>query len=791
MRPIRLALEGFSSFHDRTEVDFRDADFFALVGPTGAGKSSVIDGMTFALYGRVARYDLKMVAPVINQRTAAAMVDLTFAVDDQEYRVVREVQRTSKGASTREARLERGDEVLAGDTRSVTREITALLGLDFTQFTRCVVLPQGAFAEFLHDEPADRRKLLIQLLDLGIYARMASSANERAKVTRAQVDLLDQQVEDLRQSGLQDPATLSARLDDLGAVVALVDERQPRLDDLSTQIAAAERVAADDEKAAALLAEVEVPDDVPDLADEIQRIDKECSLAHGAEEVATTARARAEKRRGELPERSQLRSYKELYDERADLVARVTTGESTVTDARNVYEKADIELRDASHAEEHARQLLERARRDHAAHDLSHGLAVGDQCPVCGSEIGDLPDRELLDLEALTDAVGTSATGASEARVRRDEARQALARYEEMLVARRERLGQVEAQLVDAPPQERLGPLEAEVATAEREMEEAMVALQAATDQRKRADARRDKLRMLERNAWDRLSDTRVRVALLEPPAIEAQELVEAWTTLARWAEEQRPRLLAEADRASARAADMGRDRTGLLDELEAACSRVGVEAGADAPKVAVERAIAEVRIALARADEARSRLDELVERHGVLVGEERVASTLGRLLRSDAFQQWLLDEAVEVLVTEASERLRELSTGHYSLAVDSKGEFLVVDHFNADETRLARTLSGGETFLASLALALALADRVAELAVEGAPRLESIFLDEGFGTLDPETLDVVIEAIESLRSQDRTVGLVSHVPDLAERVPVRFEVRRTGITSTVERVDR
>ncbi|MDZ7732667.1 MAG: SbcC/MukB-like Walker B domain-containing protein [Acidimicrobiia bacterium] len=79
----------------------------------------------------------------------------------------------------------------------------------------------------------------------------------------------------------------------------------------------------------------------------------------------------------------------------------------------------------------------------------------------------------------------------------------------------------------------------------------------------------------------------------------------------------------------------------------------------------------------------------------------------------------------------------------------------------NADETRLgADALSGGETFLASLALALALADQIGELAAEGAPRLESIFLDEGFGTLDPETLDVVIDAIESLRSEDRVAGL-------------------------------
>ncbi|MDZ7732813.1 MAG: AAA family ATPase, partial [Acidimicrobiia bacterium] len=196
MRPLRLSLEGFSSFRERVEVDFGEADLFALAGPTGSGKS-VIDGITFALYGRVARYDLKMVAPVINQRSQSALVDLTFAVGSVEYRVVREVQRTKKGASTKEARLERGDDVLAGDAKGVTATVAGLLGLDFTQFTRCVVLPQGAFAEFLHDEPAERRRLLIQLLDLGVYARMAAAANERSRDASARSDLIDQQLGEL------------------------------------------------------------------------------------------------------------------------------------------------------------------------------------------------------------------------------------------------------------------------------------------------------------------------------------------------------------------------------------------------------------------------------------------------------------------------------------------------------------------------------------------------------------------------------------------------------------------
>ena len=90
-----------------------------------------------------------------------------------------------------------------------------------------------------------------------------------------------------------------------------------------------------------------------------------------------------------------------------------------------------------------------------------------------------------------------------------------------------------------------------------------------------------------------------------------------------------------------------------------------------------------------------------------------------------------------------------------------------------------ARTLSGGETFLASLALALALADQLGSLAAARRRPIESIFLDEGFGTLDPDTLDIVAGTIEELGAGGRMVGIITHVRELADRMPVRFEVTK------------
>lgn len=102
-----------------------------------------------------------------------------------------------------------------------------------------------------------------------------------------------------------------------------------------------------------------------------------------------------------------------------------------------------------------------------------------------------------------------------------------------------------------------------------------------------------------------------------------------------------------------------------------------------------------------------------------------------------------------------------------------------MVDRWNGDEERTVRTLPGGETFLASLSLALALSEQVRSLSITERARLDSLFLDEGFGTLDPDSLRVVQDAIEQLGGDGRLVGVITHVRDLAEALP-RIEVEKS-----------
>jgi len=148
-----------------------------------------------------------------------------------------------------------------------------------------------------------------------------------------------------------------------------------------------------------------------------------------------------------------------------------------------------------------------------------------------------------------------------------------------------------------------------------------------------------------------------------------------------------------------------------------------------------------------------------------------------------------LLDE----VALAANARLKSMSRNRYMLqrkmSRDDKRtlsglDLEVYDNYTGF-ARQANTLSGGETFLASLSLALGLADVVQAYA--GGIHLDTIFVDEGFGTLDPETLDFAIKALLELQQGGRLVGIISHVPELKERIDARLEISLTGRGSRAE----
>ena len=950
MRPQRLELEGFGAFRAPTVVDFADVELLALVGATGAGKSTLIDAITFALYGSVARYDdRKAVAPVINQLSTRARVRLDFELGDETYTVVRVVQRTARGASTKDAVLEHGGARLADDAKAVTAEITRLLGLDVDQFNRTVVLPQGRFADFLHANPADRQATLRQLLGFDVYRRIAVAARQRAAVARNQVDAL--------------------RPDLDAASVELTDERRDRLVDRHDELAVARTAFIDgcagiamlDEELAtigqhlaeatadlALLAAVRAPEGLARLDDQFEAA--EADVASSTERLATSQRRRrlADEQVATGPDLTTCRLHLRLYEQsaaaatehaaaakdltavegrRSTLVALAETVAATqqaLDDAARAAVAAEraaraavdegpdptrvehwITLRErwtaaeqavdaaagaaaaardalapaaAALAEAEAEAAAQRARRDELQQRVgvagfAHLVTAGQPCPLCLQDVHDLPvhdadthlagavaalaaatrhaddslqrvrqverraaeltaeeaaarrDRAALEAELrvvpdadalrqqqarasqlrteLTAATGARSVAESAAAAHRADEDNARAigaaeaaeaeagRARAVEAAQRARLDGLSAELADVPP---AADVEQALETAERlvvEQRAAVAELHDAELTHRTTVEARDALAGAAASARTGLAATRDGLGRLGPPPLLGERVAAEWAALVAWSA-TRSDELTTAQAAHQRSYDSAAERRSAADtrlRAEAAAVLADADDALGALRDRLTRAEEAASREVAEFDDRRARTAALRARVDALAAERQVADELGRLLRADGFEGWLMEAALDELADGATTRLLELSSGQFSLEVVER-ELMVRDHANADELRSARTLSGGETFLASLSLSLALADATTELSSAGAPQIESIFLDEGFGTLDPATLDVVATTIEELGSAGRMVAVVTHLRELADRMPVRLEVTRGSGTSSVERVE-
>ena len=328
MRPVRLDLDGFASFREPTTVDFTDADFFVLVGPTGSGKSTVIDALTFALYGTVPRWsDRRAVkyglAPTAGpghgaadlrrrrrsgtsspascagpraavsrpQRPAGAAARPGAAVDDDDIE------------STRRRR--RGD---AGDRAAARACPTSTSASAWC--CRRASSPSSCARK-----AAERRAMLLKLLGAGLYDQMRTAANQRAALAEERVKGLDLQLARLGPAG-------DDEIDAAAATVTALNDLGGRLTDLLDDIAMAgvrveggRRRIAEIDSGLATLATVQAPDDVDDLARARTEADTRLSAARVAEERTLAADIAARGKLAAAPARAPLESWARAYDE--------------------------------------------------------------------------------------------------------------------------------------------------------------------------------------------------------------------------------------------------------------------------------------------------------------------------------------------------------------------------------------------------------------------------------------------------------------------------------------------
>ena len=394
MRPERLELEGFTAFSQRTVIEFADTDLFALSGPTGAGKSSVIDAIIFALYGQVPRYgDARLVEPVISRGRVEARVGLDFRLGPQQYRAVRVVRAQTKGgATTKEARLERlsangPNEVLAGDARSMTAAVEQVLGLTYEHFTTAVVLPQGQFARFLHNTPGDRQALLKELLELGLYDRLQRRSRDHTARSAERVRAATERLAELAHVTDAALGTIERQQAQAAQLLEHCNTARPLLEQLDRELRDLIQHQSRQEELVAQLLSLRKPPDVAGLSDDHDAQQRLVAAAESELHQIQLDLDRLDDALAQLPSADASRAVLALHQQHAEVTNESLRGETALTGAVAAVTQTRSAAQAAAAVLARAEAALAQAVAADTAVALAQHLHPGDDCPVCGATI--------------------------------------------------------------------------------------------------------------------------------------------------------------------------------------------------------------------------------------------------------------------------------------------------------------------------------------------------------------------------------------------------------------------
>ncbi|ADD27747.1 AAA family ATPase [Meiothermus ruber] len=902
MKPLKLLLDGFGPYAEAQAVQFdHDVSLFAITGPTGSGKSTLLDAITYALYKATPRIGSSGLKDLKHPQAESAKVELTFAMGEQVWRVVRVVGKESQSRLEYLQQNQWKTHPASERVRELDAKLAEILGMDYETFTRAILLPQGQFDLFLRGSPKERRETLIKLYGLESLKAMRERAAARLAALNKQKDRLEGELDTLaeaeeeRIAALQDEiAGLAQSERELGQRVEEIERTLKKLEELSQLYSTLEalrrrkqtweseqpRIA----ETIAKLARAEQAERIWPQLEALQTSQRDLEQAQHILKAHRSELAKLEAlleklRQGFDPERleglkrsqaqipllkdqearlkryggqlelhhpsplpfdedrlEQLREAERLFADLARARTQAERAQTRLQAALREAEKAQAEhaelenklksLKDQGQGQktelEEAKAALEREKlRQGIAHYHPH-LKVGEPCPLCGHPVAALPPAQpQADLQALKTRVERLEATLTELRAdykaaqkRLDDLNEQLPKLQtqvQTLQAEADEAGKAYADLeaksralgsleqVRAERTQRLAALAQEIravaggltpAAYEQQLLKELKAAQDRADQIAQAEASLTEAR-------GKVQSQAEVVRVLEASLARQQEAVETLWREARFEdlEAVRAARLSPAEVAALRKRVQDHELEGAqiareLRELEA---KLQGQEPVDAAQVAEQKQrLAELKEALdstkqrlGARKEALKHLQKQLERKRQIQKEKAdldkqidLWEQLELDLKGNRFQDFLLERYQSGLLSRASELIQSLSHNRYTLRLED-GDYFVFDRWT-EALRPVRTLSGGESFMASLCLALSLSEHLSR------GRIGALFLDEGFGTLDAETLEQVAGVLEALPSQGRLVGIVTHVEALAERMPARLEVSKSPAGSRV-----
>ncbi|WP_444180661.1 AAA family ATPase [Dialister hominis] len=858
MKPLKLTMRAFGPYAGETVIDFEKLQgrhLFLICGPTGAGKTTILDAMCYALYGKTSgdRTGEKMRSDYADSSERTEVI-FDFMLGDKTYRATRSpaqmVDKKRGSGQTLAAmqaslsELEDGKEINTLRT-GIEEAAGKLIGLNADQFCQVILLPQGDFRKLLVAKADEREAILKQLFKTQRFSDFKDRLKDRldAKV-REKMEKQTREDQILSSSGATDEKQLSQMVEEAGKELKeaqdIVKSREKESNEFREVY----------QKETALMGhftelEKALKQDAALKNEEgrMKEMEASLSLIRSARELAPyfvqldgitregkqeavklkTARADMEtysKLNETLEKRIQeLDAMKEKREEERktalkmqDLVPKAKLYGAAVQalkNAQNALSRAEEETKRLQASAEAARKARDAQKEkadavrksyiDGQAFLLAEGLEDGVPCPVCGAIHHPAPARG-GDHVAKAEDVERAQKEYERASAAYDRANDAKEKHSTGAYAKAvSDHAKADAQMktLEEIPEAYRDPkyLEAESTRLLTDIRKWEQDKETAAAQLRKAGADLSASQAACRNAEERREELVKKYRETESVLKEAsdkagfQSLDECKEWYKKKDTEESVRKTLEQYRADRKSTEerikakeqetAGKERPDMLALNEKS------KALQDQLKKASERAAAlkerteTLQKAVSDARAIEKELEDLRKEEGLIRGLYDLTS--GKKTRI-TLERYVLGTLLDDVANAANLRLLSMSRRRYSLhrmtdesGLGKGGLSLEVSDSFTGRSRPANTLSGGETFLASLSLALGLADVVQSR--QGGVRLDTMFIDEGFGTLDPDSLNSAMNTLIDLQNTGRMVGIISHVPELEERIDARLRV--------------
>lgn len=866
MKPVKLTLCGWGPYKEKQEIDFTgfsERGLFLITGPTGAGKTTIFDAITYALYGNMSggMREKNSVRSDFAKADTPTYVELLMTHAGESYQIYRNPEymrpkkRRAQGKDGKEQDVftkEKERAVFTGpDGKSiegsseVTRKVQELLKLDYRQFKQLSMIAQGEFAKLLSAPSSEKTRIFREIFGTDLYEKIAASLKGKSGSVYRQImecrHKMDEDIDILSRDGdaIEDTGSyyyegvitqLKKEEKQLRQKCKVIKEAYARKDEqvqiLAGRIAENERVQSlfeklEKEKArqqfllqranemqekeellkqqerAASLRAVEIKlttlkEQTASLKEEIQASEKEIedleqknaaeeSFFAVHEEIAFAYEEEEKWREANGQLDRENKKYRAKSEELCKLQKSYLEAEKEEEEAKSLYEQTD------------------KAYRHGMAGILAESLEEGTPCPVCGSVHhpypavrGDsLPTKEQVkDLKevyekkqkkcALLHGQTTACKAESEELKRQVKERAELC---SLLEGKRKKRKTVIADYLEGH--------------SEKEFMEQLKQYQLRTAVLKEKKKIQDKRKgeeilsreKLEKQAAEFEKGLNDAGFLSQEEYLEVRRDEKEIAVLREEIESYRKDRHLNSEMISHLTEETGKAAPEDAQELKSKSQQAEKEKKAlFDEQLTLDNRQKNVKKGLISLEDKNKQLASLMENYSLLKDLDDAAN--GNNKKRLVFEQYVLAAYFEDILTAANIRLRLLSSGRYELKrveqiSDGRSkdnlEIEVLDYYTG-KYRSVKTLSGGEAFKASLSLALGMSDVVQS--ESGGLKVEALFIDEGFGSLDGESLEQACLTLQTLVEKDRLIGIISHVPELTEKIGNQIQICKTNAGS-------